>query len=149
MTQTAFRTMNDIGDVDWGTARIMAGSAIACGNGRRGSGVIHHTRRKSAKAVHVASVALGRSRNMRRRLAERIDADIRAAMASGALSVQPGMAHPCRPECRVIGMAGIALRNGRNMRGIFAQCGCAIMASRALAGCRCIMCIGSASPGRC
>lgn len=69
-------------------------------------------------------------------------------MAGGALAGQPRMVHPRRLECSVIRMTGIALGAGGNMRCRLAEHSCAVVAGRAVTGCRGRVGIGSAGPGR-
>jgi len=100
-------------------------------------GVIEVCSSKSSEAL-MANIALRSGGDMVGRFGQCIHRDIRTAMAGRAIAggqgaTGTGMTHLGRGEGRGIGMASIALRRGRNVRGRFALGGNA-MARGAAAG---------------
>jgi len=124
----------------------VAGGAIAGRHGRGGAGVVHGGGNEGGEAADVAGVALGPARNMGGRLGQRIDGRVAAGVAGGALAGKTRMVHAGRLEGGVVGVAGVALGRGRNMGGRLAERCCAIVASRAGAGGRGRMSVGSPGP---
>lgn len=125
----------------------VASGTVACRDRRIRAGMAHDARREGDEAVHVTDIALRTGRDVGRRLAQRIDGSVGSAVAGGALAGQPGVIHPRRLECSVIGMAGIALNAGGNVHCRLAEHGYAVVAGRAVAGCRGAVGVGSAGPG--
>ena len=117
-----------------GSAIAVTGDAVARCHRRCRSGMIHRARHERHETVAVTGIALNTGRNMCQGLGLRVDSRITAAMTGRALGCRSCMIHLGRLECRVVGVAGIALVAGRDMRPRFAQRGRSIMASRTGAG---------------
>lgn len=83
--------------------------------------MIHHRWEPGDKATGMAGITLGNSRYMVGGFTQRIDPRISPAVAGRTLTSHSRMAHPRRFKGRKIGVAGIALRAGRNMVGWLAQ----------------------------
>lgn len=107
----------------------------------------HHTGSKGNETVHVTDIALGTCRNMRSRLAQRIDCSEGTVMTGRTLASQTCVVHPCRLECCVIGMTSITLSACGDMRRRFAKHAGAVVTGRTSACCRGIVRIGRTSPG--
>ena len=95
--------------------------------------VIHHRWRPGGEAAGVASIALRNGRNVVHYLAKCVGIDIGATVTRGALASGAGMVHARRPECGEVGVAGVALRRGRDMVAGLTDGRCTVVATRASA----------------
>ena len=109
----ALRAGGNVGDgFTQGCAAVMASRAPAIG-----SGIVHKGCSGPTGSGFVAGVALCLGTYVGRRLGLGVLADIRTAVASGALAGHAGVVHHCRcPIDKAIGMAGVALVGGGDMR---------------------------------